>query len=65
MKTDFKNKLCDLLKNDSRLWDEENKELNETRLKDLIDKCDEKLIELLLNDEETNKTKGKGSGLNI
>jgi len=55
MKTDFKNKLYDLLKNDSRLWDEDNKELNETRLKDLIDKCDEKLIELLLSDKETNK----------
>ena len=55
MKTYLKNKLNALQKNDSRLWDEENKELNETRLKDLIDKCDEKLIELLLSDKETNK----------
>jgi len=55
MKTNFKNKLHDLLKKDSRLWDEEKKELNETRLKDLIDKLDEKLIELLLSDKETNK----------
>lgn len=55
MKTNFKTKLYDLLKKDSRLWDEEKKELNETLLKDLIDKLDEKLIELLLSDEETNK----------
>jgi len=55
MKTYFKTKLYDLLKKDSRLWDEEKKELNETLLKDLIDKSDEKLIELLLSDKETNK----------
>jgi len=55
MKTNFKTKLYDLLKIDSRLWDEEKKELNETLLKDLIDKLDEKLIELLLSDKETNK----------
>jgi len=53
MKTNFKIKLYDLLKKDSRLWDEEKKELNETLLKDLIDKLDEKLIELLLSDKET------------
>ncbi len=53
MKTDFKTKLYDLLKKDSRLWDEEKKELNETLLKDLIDKLDEKLIELLLSEKET------------
>jgi len=55
MKTNFKTKLFYLLKKDSRLWDEEKKELNETLLKDLIDKLDEKLIELLLNDDEINK----------
>jgi adenine-specific DNA-methyltransferase len=55
MKTNFKTKLYDLLKKDSRLWDEEKKELNETLLKDLIDKSDEKLIELLLSDKETNE----------
>lgn len=55
MKTNFKTKLYDLLKKDIRLWDEEKKVLNETLLKDLIDKLDEKLIELLLNDKETNK----------
>jgi len=53
MKTNFKIKLYGLLKKDSRLWDEEKKELNETLLKDLIDKLDEKLIELLLSDKET------------
>ena len=53
MKTNFKAKLYDLLKKDSRLWDEEKKELNETLLKDLIDKLDEKLIELLLSGKET------------
>ncbi len=55
MKTNFKTKLYDLLKKDSRLWDEEKKELNETLLKDLIDKLDEKLIGLLFGDKETNK----------
>lgn len=53
MKTNFKTKLYGLLKKDSRLWDEEKKELNETLLKDLIDKLDEKLIELLLGEKET------------
>ena len=53
MKNNFKTKLYGLLKKDSRLWDEEKKELNETLLKDLIDKLDEKLIELLLSDKET------------
>lgn len=53
MKNIFKNKLYALLKKDSRLWDEEKKEINETLLKDLIDKLDEKLIELLLGDKET------------
>ena len=45
----FKNNLYKLLKRDARLWDEEKKEINETLLKDLIDKLDEKLIELLLS----------------
>jgi len=52
MKTIFKTKLYDLLKKDFRLWDEEKKEFNETLLKDLINKIDEKLIELLLSDKE-------------
>jgi adenine-specific DNA-methyltransferase len=49
----FKNNLYQLLKKDTRLWDEETKEINETLLKDLIDNLDEKLIELLLSDKET------------
>ena len=52
METNFKTKLYDLLKKDFRLWDKEKKEFNETLLKDLIDKFDEKLIELLLSDKE-------------
>jgi adenine-specific DNA-methyltransferase len=50
---DFKTKLYELFKEDSRLWDRDKKELNETFLKDLIDKLDEKIIELLLKNEET------------
>ena len=46
MKTNFKTKLYNLLKKDSRLWDKKKKDFNETFLKDLIDKFDEKLIEL-------------------
>ncbi len=49
----FKKNLYRLLKKDSRLWDEEKKEFNETLLKDLIDKLDEKLIELLLSDKQS------------
>lgn len=48
----FKTKLFDLLKKDARLWNAETKEFNETLLKDLIDKLDEKLIEILLIDRE-------------
>ncbi|MDO8639708.1 MAG: site-specific DNA-methyltransferase [bacterium] len=55
MKNIFKNKLYALLKKDSRLWDEEKKEINETLLKDLIDRLDEKLLELLLSDKESKK----------
>lgn len=53
MENIFKNKLYKLFKKDTRLWDEEKKELNETLLKDLIDKLDGKLIELLLSEKET------------
>ena len=52
MKNIFKNNLYKLLKKDSRLWDEKVKEINETLLKDLIDKLDEELLELLLSDKE-------------
>ena len=53
MKNIFKNKLYKLLRKDARLWDKKKKELNETLLKDLIDKSDKKLIELLLSNKET------------
>jgi len=53
MENIFKNKLYKLFEKDARLWDKEKKELNETLLKDLIDKMDEKLIELLLINRET------------
>jgi adenine-specific DNA-methyltransferase len=49
----IKENLYSLLKKDSRFWDEETKELNETLFKDLIDKLDEKLIDLLLSNKET------------
>ena len=48
----FKIKLFGLLKKDARLWNTETKEFNETLLKDLIDKLDEKLFEILLSDKE-------------
>lgn len=51
MNKNFRNNLYKLFKKDARLWNEETKELNETLLKDLIDKLDEKLIEILLNDK--------------
>ena len=53
MENTFKNNLHKLLKKDSRLWDKEKKDLNETLLKDLIVKIDEKLIELLLSNKKT------------
>ncbi len=52
MDNTFKNNLYKLFKKDARLWNEETRELNETLLKDLIDKLDEKLIELLLSNKE-------------
>ncbi len=51
----FKDNLYTLLKNDSRLWSEGGKELNQTLLKDLVDKFDEKIIESLLGNAETKK----------
>jgi adenine-specific DNA-methyltransferase len=48
----IKNNLYNLLKEDLRLLDKEKKEINETLLKDLIDKLDEKLIKILLSDKE-------------
>ena len=52
IKNNFKDKLYKLLKKDSRLWDKEKKELNETLLKDLTDKIDEQLLDLLLSDNQ-------------
>ena len=56
MPNNFKEKLYKLLKKDSRLWDEEKRELNETLLKDLIDKLDNKILEILLGDKEAKDT---------
>ena len=50
----FKNKLESLLKQDSRIVDE-NKELNLAAIRDLTDKTDSKLIELLLSNDEATK----------
>ncbi len=52
MENIFKNKLYKVLKKDNRLWDKKKKELNETLLKDLIDKLDEKIIGLLFADKK-------------
>lgn len=49
----FKDYFYNLLKKDSRLWNEEKKEINETLLKDFIDKLDEKLVGIFLDDKET------------
>jgi len=53
MNNTFKNNLYTLFKKDARLWNEKTKEFNQTLLKDLTDKLDEKLIELLLDNKET------------
>ncbi|MDP2642517.1 MAG: site-specific DNA-methyltransferase [Candidatus Peregrinibacteria bacterium] len=53
MEINFKSKLFELLKRDHRLWNEETKEFNETLLKDLVDKLDENILELLFNNAET------------
>lgn len=55
MKEFFKDKIIKLFKNDTRLWNDEKEELNQTLLKDLVDKFDEKIIGILLNDTETKK----------
>ena len=48
----FKNTLTEILKQDSRLINQEN-ELNQNLIKEYADKLDEQFIELLLNNEET------------
>ena len=52
MNNPFKNHLYSLLEKDPRLWDEGKKELNEILLKDLADKLDEQLLEVLLSDDQ-------------
>lgn len=51
-KSNLKSVIEKVLKNDERLWDEENKILNQTLLLDLVEKTDEKLITLLLENED-------------
>ena len=48
----FKHKIYELLKKNIRLFDEEEN-LNQTLLFDLVDKVDEKVIDLLLEDKDT------------
>src|SRR5690606_19381919 len=50
----FKKHLENLLKNDTRLVDEQG-ELMGNKIKDLADKLDETFIETLLNDDESRK----------
>jgi len=52
MENYFKDKLFSLFKTDARLWNEETNEFNNTLLKDLIDKLDERILELLLSEEQ-------------
>jgi adenine-specific DNA-methyltransferase len=52
----IKEKILKVLKKDDRLWDEEKTELNQTKLLDLIEKIDETIIQLLL-DEKTLREK--------
>ena len=49
----FKSKLTEILKADERIWNENKTEMNETKLFDLIDKIDETIIALLLENDET------------
>ncbi|MDD4878548.1 MAG: site-specific DNA-methyltransferase [Candidatus Nanoarchaeia archaeon] len=51
-KVGFKERIYTLLKKDSRLWNEETKEFNDILLKDLIDKLDENILNLLLKNKE-------------
>lgn len=49
----LKDKVLEVLKQDDRLWyDEDKKELNQTLLLDLVEHIDEKIIDLLLQKEE-------------
>ena len=48
----FKDKVFTILKTDYRIWNKEKNELNQTLLIDLLDKIDEKIIGILLENEE-------------
>ncbi len=52
MENKLKDRFFKLLKKDGRLWDKEGKELNQTLLKDLIDRLDANLLALFLADKE-------------
>jgi len=47
----LKTKITKILKKDDRLWDEEKTELNQTLLLDYVEKIDEKIIDLLLQEK--------------
>lgn len=47
--------IINILKQDDRLWNKEKTELNQTRLLDLIDDIDEKVIEILLQEKQIRK----------
>ncbi len=49
--TQIKNKILEILKQDKRLWNEEQTELNQTLLLDLVEQIDEAVIGLLLQEE--------------
>jgi adenine-specific DNA-methyltransferase len=49
----LKQSIFEILKQDDRLWNEDKTELNQTLLLDLIEKIDEKVINLLLQNNET------------
>lgn len=50
-KESTKSKIISVLGNDDRLWNKEKTELNQTLLFDLLDKIDEKIIDLLLQEK--------------
>lgn len=50
--TKLKGLILKVLKADNRLWNEDETELNQTLLLDLVEKIDEKIINLLLQEKE-------------
>ncbi|PWJ92144.1 adenine-specific DNA-methyltransferase [Oceanotoga teriensis] len=50
--TNLKKLIKEVLKKDERIWNEDKTELNQTLLLDLIEKIDEKIIYLLLQEEK-------------